>query len=286
MHYGIIPGYGVAPVETGEYATGLARLAEELDFESIWPVEHVVMPTKYAHVYPYDASGRMPIEDAAVPDPLTWLGWVAAVTTRLKLGTAILILPQRNPLVAAKTVASLDRLSNGRVLLGIGVGWLREEAEALGTNFQNRGRRTDEYIQAMRALWSEPVASFEGEHVRFQEVKCNPRPAQTNGVPIHVGGQTPAAARRAGRLGQGFIPMGESLEAIAELRETMAQAAREASRDPDAIEISCLGPPQPDLAKAYADAGVTRMIVASREPDLESVRRVMGAFRESVRGIG
>ena len=284
MEFGIIPGYGAAPVESGEYAAGFGGLVEELGFESVWAVEHVVMPEVYEHVYPYDRSGRMPIESAAVPDPLTWLTYVAAVTRRLKLGTSILILPQRNPVVVAKTVASLDRLSGGRVMLGIGVGWMREEAEAVGTSFGDRGRRTDEYIRAMRALWGSPVASFEGEFVRFDNVKCNPRPEQGADLPIHVGGQTAVAARRAGRLGRGFIPMGESLDDIARLRKIMEEAAAEAGRDPAAIEISCTGPAQPDFAKAYADAGVTRLIVASLESDLEGVKRTMGRFSEAVFG--
>lgn len=282
MKFGLIPGYGIAAVETGEYATGFGRLAEDLGFESVWPVEHVVMAASYESKYPYHPSGRMPIEEAAIPDPLTWLTWVAAVTNRIKLGTAVLILPQRNPVVLAKTIASLDRLSAGRVQLGIGLGWMREEADAVGVNFDDRGSRTDEYIAAMRALWTQPVASFRGKDVRFENVKCNPLPARPSGVPIHIGGHSPAAARRAGRLGDGFLPMGTGLEDIARLRKRMEESARKAGRDPSAIELSCLGPPDPEIAKAYADAGITRMIVPSREPDLEGMKRVMAGFGEKV----
>ena len=282
MKYGLIPAYGVAPVEGGEYATGFGQLAEELGFESVWPVEHVVMPATYTSKYPYAASGRMPIEEAAVPDPLTWLAWVAAGTRHLKLGTAILILPQRNPVVLAKTLASLDQLSAGRVVLGIGLGWLREEAEAVGVHFDNRGRRTDEYIEAMRELWKQPIAHYRGEHVSFENVKCNPRPQQPSGIPIHIGGHSRAAAHRAGRLGNGFIPLGAGLEEISRLRKLMEESAREAGRDPDAIEISCIGLPDPGMAKAYSQAGITRMIVASHQPDLESMKRVMREFSDKV----
>ncbi len=284
MKFGIIPAYGAAPVETGEYAALFARLVEDLGFESAWSVEHVVMAAQYESRYPYDPSGRMPIEEAAIPDPLTWLAWVAAVTRRLKLGTAVLILPQRNPVVLAKTVASLDRLSGGRVLLGIGLGWMREEADAVGVSFDDRAARTDEYIEAMRALWTRPIASFRGEYVNFEDVKCNPLPVGSGGVPIHIGGHSPAAARRAGRLGDGFLPMGAGLEDVLRLREIMEKSAQEAGRDPSAIEISCIGRPDPEIAKTYADAGITRMIVPSLEPDLEGVKRVMGEFSRKVIG--
>lgn len=284
MKFGVMPAYGAAAVEQGEYATALGRLAEELGFESVWPVEHVVMPATYDSRYPYDRSGRMPIEEAAVPDPLTWLTWVAAGTRELLLGTAVLILPQRNPVVLAKTVASLDRLSGGRLRLGIGVGWLREEAEAVGTSFHDRGRRTDEYIAAMRTLWTQPIASFRGEYVCFRDVRCNPRPNGAGGVPIHIGGHSPAAARRAGRLGDGFLPMGETLEDVWRLRTIMEEAAREAGRDPSQIEISCIGPADEDQARALADSGALRMLVASHEPDIESARRALGRFSERVIG--
>ncbi len=286
MKFGIIPGYQLAPVESPDYAAGLGRLAEELGFESIWPVEHVVMPASYASRYPYDPSGRMPIPDAAIPDPLIWLTWVAAATRRLRLGTAILILPQRNPVVLAKTLASLDVLSGGRLMLGIGVGWLREESEALGVRFDERGARTDEAVAAMRALWSEPVASFRGEHVGFEQVSCRPAPAQDGGIPIHVGGHSPAAARRAGRLGQGFLPLAGSLENLARLRGILEESARQAGRDPAAIEISCLGVPDLDSVRRHEDLGVSRMILYSRERDLEGVKRVMGPFLESAYSRG
>jgi probable F420-dependent oxidoreductase len=285
VKFGIIPGYRIAPVETPAYATGFARLAEKLGFESLWPVEHVVMPADYTSRYPYDPSGRMPIPDAAIPDPLIWNTWVAAVTSRIVLGTAMVILPQRNPVVLAKELASLDVLSGGRVILGAGLGWMREEADAVGTDFDVRGRRADEYIEAMRALWTQKVASHRGESVSFEAVKCNPLP--TRRIPIHIGGHSPAAARRAGRLGDGFLPLAGGPEDLARLRKIVEESAREAGRDPSAIEITCLGTPDLESAQACADAGVQRMVVASREPDLETVKRVMGPFSESaIRALG
>lgn len=285
MKFGIIPAYQLAPVETAAYATGFGRLAEELGFESLWPVEHVVIPARYQSRYPYSKSGRMPIPEAPIPDPLIWNTWVAAVTSRIALGTAMVILPQRNPLVLAKALASLDVLSGGRAILGVGLGWMREEAEAVGTSFGDRGRRADEYIEAMRALWTQEIASYQGETVNFKEVRCNPRP--TRSVPVHVGGHSPAAARRAGRLGDGFLPLGVGPDELARLRRILEESARDAGRDPSAIEISCIGAPDLEAAQAAVDAGVDRMIVASREPDLEGVKRAMGPFSESaIRALG
>lgn len=282
MKFGIIPGYQIAPVETPEFTTGFARLVEDLGFESVWPVEHVVMPAHYESPYPYSPDGRMPIPDAAIPDPLIWNTWVAAVTERLLLGTAMIILPQRNPVVLAKIAASLDVLSGGRTILGVGLGWMKEEADAVGTDFGARGRRADEYIGALRALWEQPVASFHGETVDFSDVKCSPRP--TRSIPIHVGGHSPAAARRAGRLGDGFLPIAAGPGDLARLLAIVDESAREAGRDPAAIEVTCLGLPDEAIAKAYADAGVDRMIVASHDADLEGVKRSMGAFSDKLFG--
>jgi probable F420-dependent oxidoreductase len=280
MNFGIIAPYGMAPLETGEYASDFARLVEDAGFESIWTVEHVVMCVDYESTYPYDPSGRSPFTaDTIQPDPLIWLSYVSAATTRLRLGTAVLILPQHNPVILAKTVASLDRLSGGRMMLGTGVGWVKEEALAVGSSFHDRGRRASEYIRAMRTLWNEPVASFEGEFVRFSGVVSEPRPVQPGGVPIHVGGHSRAAARRAGRLGDGFYPLGVDFDALDELRGVMDGAAREAGRDPSSIEITCSGPPRPDLAERYRDLGVDRLVVFPPTGDLEEVRRFLDGFR-------
>lgn len=217
----------------------MGRAAEAAGFESVWTVEHTVFPDGYESRYPYDQSGRMAMQaDTALPDPLIWLTWVAAHTERLRLATGILILPQRNPLVLAKELATLDDLSGGRLELGVGIGWLREEFDALGVPFEGRGRRTDEHIEAMRAVWAGDHAEYHGEFVDFAGVSVNPKPVG-DGVPIHIGGHTEAAARRAGRLGDGFFPAEGSLS---ELLEVMRASADEAGRDPDRIEITSTHP--------------------------------------------
>lgn len=283
MKFGVIPPYARAPIEEGPFAIAFAQMAEECGFESVWVVEHVIMAAEYKSVYPYDPSGRSPFTaDVVQPDPLLWLSYVAAATKRIRLGTSVLVLPQRNPLILAKELATLDRLSGGRVELGIGIGWVREEAEAVGTDFDNRGRRADEYIEVMRTLWSEPVASFKGEFVNFDRVVSRPKPVQPGGVPIVVGGHSKAAARRAGRLGDGFYPLGVQGEALASLRALMAETARAHGRDPSAIAITCGGKADLATAETYAGLGIARMVVSAPKSTLDDLRRWCEQFSNDV----
>ena len=217
-------------------AVRVARAAEAAGFDSIFAIDHVVYPDAYTTPYPYAAGGRLPMTRAsAFPDPLIWIASAAAVTTTLRFMTGVLILPLRDPFVLAKQVATLDAMSGGRFELGIGVGWLKEEFEALGQPFEQRGRRADEYIAVMRALWAGDGASFSGRYVRFEGVSCNPKPVGR--VPIVVGGHSEAAARRAGRLGDGFFPSIGAQVDTTPLFEIARRAAAEAGRDPAAIEM-------------------------------------------------
>jgi probable F420-dependent oxidoreductase len=264
-------------------AVGLAQLAEELGFESLWTVEHVVVPTGYQSTYPYSPTGRMPGgEDVPIPDPLIWLAYVAAATTRIRLATGILILPQRNPVILAKEIATLDRLSGGRVELGVGVGWLEEEFDALGVPFAERGRRTDEHIEVLRRLWREQETAFEGEFTRFAPLQSYPKPATAEGPKIHIGGHTAVAARRAGRLGDGFFPGRGEHDGLLPLLDDMRAAAKEAGRDPDAIEVSSGGSLDLDTVKRYADLGVSRFIVPPLGFDLDTLRTQLGRFSDTV----
>jgi probable F420-dependent oxidoreductase len=272
----------VAVYGTPDGAIGMGRIAEECGFESVWTVEHVVVPSGYESQYPYSPTGKMPgPEESPIPDPLIWLTWVAAATTRLRLGTGILILPQRQPLVLAKEIATLDLLSSGRVELGVGVGWLREEFDALGVPWDGRGARTEEYVDVLRRLWTEPETAYEGSFTSFAAVKSYPKPAQAGGVPVHVGGHTEAAARRAGRIGDGFFP-GAALDKLPRLVEVMRAAAAEAGRDPDAIEITAGGVLDLDGVKRLADLGVTRVVIPPLGFDLETLRTQFGNFSENV----
>ncbi len=263
--------FGIAFANTGPFtqsakAIELAQSAEAAGFESIWTVEHVVVPSNYGSAYPYHPSGKMPGgEELPIPDPLIWLAFLGAVTTRIKLATGILILPQRNPVVLAKELATLDQMSNGRLELGIGVGWLEEEFDAIGVPFADRGRRNDEYVHAMRALWTEPKASFQGQFANFENCIMQPKPANST-IPIHIGGHTDIAAKRAGRLGNGFFPGRGSLEELSRLFNLARTTAVENGRDPDSIEMTTggIGPISSDSldsVKALADIGTDRVMI-------------------------
>jgi probable F420-dependent oxidoreductase len=251
----------VGPFGEPEGLVNLARSAESVGFESLWAVEHVVVPKGYASRYPYSESGKMPgPEQSPIPDPFVWLAYAAAVTERIRLATGVLILPQRHPLYVAKEVATLDRLSRGRVILGVGIGWLEEEFRALGIPFAERAARTEEAIAALRGLWSDGPSEHAGRHHRWAPLESNPKPLQRPGVPIHVGGHSPGAARRAARLGDGFFPARS--EALPELlRELRAECAR-IGRDPREIEITAGGPPTLDEVRRLRDLGVARFIVS------------------------
>jgi probable F420-dependent oxidoreductase len=219
-------------------------------------------------------SGEDPI-----PDPLEWIAFGAGATTSLVFGTAILILPEHNPVHLAKRLATIDVLSGGRLLLGIGIGWLREEFDAVGVPYERRGARTDEYIAALRALWSEDVATVDGTFVSFRDVRSRPQPIRAGGVPIVVGGHSPAAARRAGRLGDGFYPLGVAPADLGPLLDVMRAAARAAGRDPDAVEVTTMSPREPEDAKRLADLGVSRFLLSVR-PD--GVKESIDRYRERV----
>lgn len=240
MDFGIVFA-NTGPFAQPDAAAAMARAAEAAGFESLWTVEHVVVPKGYESTYPYDPSGKMPGgEDMAIPDPLVWLSYVAAATTSIRLATGILIVPQRNPVVLAKELATLDSMSGGRLELGIGVGWLEEEFDAIGVPFAGRGRRTDEYVAAMRALWSQQPASFHGEFVDFDDCILLPAPP-AGSIPVHVGGHTEVSARRAGRLGDGFFPGRGSHDELAHLFDLVRSTAREHGRDPSSIQLTSAG---------------------------------------------
>ncbi len=256
--------FGLRYCNTGRYvdpvrAVELMQAAEEAGFESAWTVEHTVVPAGYRSPYPYSNDGKMAggVDDFPLPDPLIWMAYVAAATTKIKLATGILILPQHNPVVVAKQVASLDYLSKGRVLLGVGVGWMKEEFDALGVAFDDRGARTDDYIHALRALWSQVKPTYDGQYVKFANAYCRPQPYNGT-VPIIVGGHSRAAARRAGKFGDGFIP---ARGTATELIELARRTAQEHGRDPHAVEITTGVPDSIEDIPALSRIGISRVLV-------------------------
>jgi len=284
--------YGIVFANTMSWADGpgavaAAQAAEAAGFESFWTIEHVVYPDDYASAYPYSPDGRMPaVSSTPMPDLLIWLAYVASATSSLRLATGILILPQRNPVVLAKELATLDHLSGGRVELGIGVGWLREEFDALGVPWERRGARTDEYVAAMRALWAGDGASFAGEFASFMSVSSNPKPVH-GAIPIVVGGHSKAAAERAGRLGDGFFPGRGTVSELSGLIDQMRQTAADHDRDPLAVEVTAgvaglFGEDPVATVEELASIGVGRITVPSFALMRGDVAENMAGFAERV----
>jgi probable F420-dependent oxidoreductase len=265
------------PLGQPERLVHLAQKAEEVGAESLWTVEHVVVPKAYASAYPYSADGRMPgPENAPIPDPLIWLTYAAAVTSKIRLATGILILPQRHPFYVAKALATLDQLSRGRAILGVGIGWLEEEFRGLGVPWAGRAERTEESIRALRSLWADGAREFAGKHFAWGAVHSNPKPAQKPGVPIVIGGQVPAAARRAARLGDGFFPA--RVDGLPELLRELARECAAIGRDPREIEVTTgsVGriPSRDDLAQLGA-LGVGRVLVQLGDVTRDGVERAL-----------
>lgn len=267
----------VVPVELGragepEWILEFARAAESLGFDEISAVEHSVVIADTASEYPYSPTGKSHLpDDCSLPDPLELLSFVAGATTTLGLATGVLVLPNHHPVVLAKRLATLDRLSAGRLRICLGLGWMREEIEACGGDFDRRGAVADEAIAVMRALWfGTGAVDFAGEHFSFRGAQSWPKPHRDSGVPLFIGGHSPAAARRAGRLGDGFQPLGLAGDDLDRAISRMRAAAADAGRDPVDVDL-VLGATLPRLDEATLD----------RSRDLGANRLVLSASRHA-----
>lgn len=293
MQFGIIPPVRLGVTADPDWMTGFARHAEACGFESVVLVEHAVVISDYQSTYPYASSGKMPLpDDCRIPDPLDLMAYLAAVTDRITLATGVLVAPNHPPVVLAKRIATVDVLSGGRVRMCLGVGWMDEELAATGADPRTRGRRTDETIAALRALWADagPAgADFDGEFVSFHHAHSFPKPVRPGGVPLHIGGHSEAAARRAGRLGDGFQPLGLAGDVLTTRLDQMREAAEAAGRDAEAIELSLSGYlptlTEDEVATAEA-AGATRLVAStSMSGDLSEIHDELSAFAERF-GLG
>ncbi len=258
---------GIIPVNVGvssaEAMIACARKAEEVGLESLWTFEHAIVPNDYTSKYPYSGDGKMGVTpETNFVDPLIALAAVAQATQRVRLGTGVNILPQTNPLLLAKQAASLDFVSGGRFMLGVGIGWLREEYDAMGTPFERRGARFDDYIAAMRKVWSGDTVEHESEHLHWSGFKSHPVPLQKP-FPVVIGGSKGKAFQRIARYGEGWFAPTISAEQIAPMLERLAKACAEVGRDPDDVEISAMWIPAMglDSLRRYEDLGVARLIV-------------------------
>lgn len=258
-----------------EIIRAVGRNVEERGFESIWVPEHVVLFDEYESSYPYSPDGQFPgAGDSGMLEPLTALTYLAAVTDRVRLGTAICLVPQRNPVYTAKQVTDLDSLSGGRVEFGIGVGWLRQEFEAVAMPFEKRGRRADEHLAVMKSLWTEEVSEYHGELYDLPACRMYPKPVQTPHPPIHVGGESDAAMRRVARLGQGWFSFnrlpGDLPEPLARLDAILAEHDR-SRRDVAVTVCPYFNPVTPQMVEQYAAAGVDRLVVLCLAFDVDTL---------------
>ncbi|MGY9073863.1 MAG: LLM class F420-dependent oxidoreductase [Acidimicrobiales bacterium] len=265
----------IGPLSQREPALELAQFAEAAGFESLWSIEHVVIPAGYQSAYPYSDDGRFGWpENLDYPDPIMWLAVIAGATNTLRLGSAVMILPQRNPVVLSKEIATFDTMSGGRAILGVGSGWLEEEFDAIGVPFAERGPRTDEAIDVLRTLWREDEASFDGQFHSFDRALMFPKPLQriggVPGVPIVIGGHSKLAARRAGRTGDGFFPARATPDDLSELLAVVRSSAADHGRSTDDIEITAGSVYSLDEAKRFEDMGADRVMCPLMLPDLIS----------------
>ena len=246
-----------------EQLVPVAQRAEELGFESVWVAEHLVFPTTFRSRYPYTEDGVPPINPATpLLDPLMVLAQIAAVTSRIRLGTNIYILPLRHPLVTARLATTLDVLSNGRFSLGVGVGWLEEEFVAAGVDFARRGALLRECVRALRVLWTESEPEFHGKAFSFGPVKFEPKPVQKP-LPILVGGETEAALKRAAEIGDGWYGVRHTPESVVPQLAKLRELRKVAGRDHLPFEVT-VGPSAAsldrDVLARFADAGVHRVV--------------------------
>ena len=265
MKFGL-PFFGISPRYYGE----VAQAAEQAGFESVWIPEHLVLPVDIPPTYLYSESGFPPITaDTPMYDPWVVLAAVSGVTSTIRLATNVFILPLRHPIATARSVVTLDRISGGRVTLGIGVGWLEEEFDVMGQSFHDRGRRTDEIIDILRRLWSDDVIEQHTGHFDFGPVKFNPKPLQQPSIPIEVGGTSGPALRRAGRLGDGWIEIGSTdLDDFRAKLAVVMEARRNAGRT-GPFEVTASGALAHDVDgyRRLEEAGATRVVTGPRPAD-------------------
>ena len=268
----------MSPLATPPMIRDFGRRAEEIGLDSIWMGEHVVLFDKNTFGYPSSKDGRIPVPDGGgMLDVTATFGFLAAATRRLRFGTGVALVPQRNPIYTAKEICTLDWLTEGRIDFGIGVGWNKEEVEACGYRWEDRGARCDEFLEVMRRLWTEPVVDFAGKWVKFETARLDPKPIQKPHVPIIVGGYADAAMRRAVRFGAGWYGFNRDPEGVREmlgkLDAAFAAAGRKRGPEFEIIITPPLSMPI-DAMAAYAELGVHRLVVnlGSQRPDRVTAR--------------
>lgn len=270
MRFGVVvPHFGrrARDRRVGEHTRDFARTADRLGYDILWTSEHVILPRDVETPYPYGGSFPYDVDDP-IFDPITTLTWLAGATTRIRLGTAVLVLPYHHPVSLAKSIATLDQLSGGRTLVGVASGWLREEFDLLGVPFHERGARTDEAIDLMKHLWSARTAAFQGRFYDVRNAAFAPKPAQSPHPPLWIGGDGDPALRRVATRGDGWIATPRDLVALEKNIGRIREHAEVAGRDPATIGVATSGGARTidemlDLAPRLEAMGVTVMTLAA-----------------------
>ena len=279
------------PLATPENLVRIVESAEEFGFDIVSVSDHVVIPWTIASRYPYSPAGDFPLHPSTpFLEPLTTLALVAGVTERIRLGTTVLVLPHRHPVLAAKMLATIDHLAPGRVILGAGVGWMREEIELLGAPYDTRGAWSDEALRVMRACWSNERASFAGRFFRFEAVACLPRPANGT-IPIWIGGESPRALRRVAEHGDGWHAAFPTPAKVGEALPALQTACRAAGRDFSSLTLTArMGLPGRKPAdeviaevQALARLGISHLVLETRARDLEDMLATYSRFAREIR---
>lgn len=248
----------------------MASKAEELGFDSIWFAEHPILPVHSDTPFP-KTGGPIPEDYRHFTDPYIALARASGVTTNIKLGTGITLVPERNPLVLAKQIAALDLYSGGRFLFGIGAGWNREETTMMGGDFDHRWTQTREAVLAMKELWTKDEAEFHGRYFDFPPVYCYPKPAQKPHPPVILGGHAPNVLQRIIRWGDGWLPNRANPPMVEDSRKQLDAMAAERGRDPSSISITVSGqPPDRDVIESFLDAGADRVLVYPEHCDTDA----------------
>jgi probable F420-dependent oxidoreductase len=250
---------GIGQLTNPEWLLAAATTAERVGFSTLWAPEHVVLLDRYSSKYPYSA-GELPMPtDIPIADPFTALVFAGACTRTIRLATGICLVPEHNPLVLAKTAATADRLSGGRLILGAGIGWLKEEFEAIGVPWERRAQRTREYIDVMRKLWREDRTSHSGEFVKFSDVRSFPKPANPRGIPVWFGGESEPALQRVAEYGDGWIGLNLSPDQAAAKVRRIEELLKASGRKRSDVELTVspyMHPVTADDLKRYRDAGL------------------------------
>jgi len=270
----------MSPLATPQMIADFGRRAESMGLDSIWMGEHVALFDKNTYGYPGSKDGRIPVpQGGGMLDVVATFGFLAAATSKLRLGTGVALVPQRNPIYTAKEVCTLDWLSDGRIDFGIGVGWNKEEVEACGYRWEDRGARCDEFLEVMQLLWTEPVVDFAGKWVKLETCRLDPKPIQRPHVPIIVGGYVQAALRRAVRFGAGWYGFNRDPAATKEILKHLDAAFAKAGRKRGKEFQIIITPPvsmSVDAMQEYAEVGVDRLVVSlgSQRPERVGQRLV------------